>query len=90
MMDATLVLDELPARWDGPHVGRRLMEAMVTLRALPMGGAVGYKAAWPAYAYEFEDLLAQQAQGELERTQAIQNRTRLMPSLGEISAMCRL
>jgi hypothetical protein len=22
------ILDELPVRWDGPHVGRRLMEAM--------------------------------------------------------------
>jgi hypothetical protein len=81
------ILDELPARWDGPHVGRRLMEAMQTLRLLPMGGGVGYRPTWPAYAYEFEDLLAQHEQGELERTQAIQNRTRMVPSSRAIRAM---
>src|SRR4030095_13217471 len=78
------ILDELPVRWDGPHVGRRLMEAMQTLRLMPMGGAIGSRPAWPAYAYEFEDLIAQEQQGELERTQAIQNRTRTMPTLRAI------
>jgi hypothetical protein len=83
------ILDELPVRWDGPHVGRRLMEAMQTLRLMPMGGAIGYRPAWPAYAYEFDDLIAQHEQGELERTQAIQNRTRTMPTLRAITAMER-
>jgi hypothetical protein len=81
------ILDEMPSRWNGPHVGRRLMEAMRVLRLLPMAGAIGYRPGWPAYAYEFEDLLAQHEQGELERTQAIQNRTRLQPSIRDITIM---
>jgi hypothetical protein len=84
------IIDELPSSWSGPHVGRRLMEAMRTLRLLPMSGAIGFRPAWPGYSYEFEDLLAQHEQGELERTQAIQNRTRLMPSIREISTMERV
>src|SRR6516165_8085278 len=75
-IDVLELIDETPPRWDGPHVGRRLMEAMRTLRMLPMPGVTGYRPAWPAYAYEFEDLLAQHEQGELERTQQQQNRTR--------------
>ena len=80
-------LDDAPAAWSGPHVGRRLTEAMRTLRALPIPTGIGYRAAWPAYAYEFEDLLAQHEQGELERTQQQQNRTRLLPSYTEVSRM---
>ena len=37
--------------------------------------------------YEWDDLLAQQAQGELERTQALQNRIRLLPSSRELQRM---
>ena len=43
--------------------------------------------AWPPYSYEWDDLLAQQAQGELERTQAQQNRIRLLPSSREVQRM---
>ena len=39
------------------------------------------------YCYEWDDLLAQQAQGELERTQALQNRIRLLPSSREVQRM---
>jgi hypothetical protein len=80
-------LDDAPKIWDGPHVGLRLTEAMRTLRQLPMGGIDGYRSAWPPYAYEFEDLLGQAEQGELERTQQLQNRTRLLPCLVEITRM---
>ncbi|MCP3478004.1 hypothetical protein NLM33_49010 (plasmid) [Bradyrhizobium sp. CCGUVB1N3] len=34
--------DEAPSIWDGPHVGKRLSEAMQTLRLLPMPGVCGY------------------------------------------------
>jgi hypothetical protein len=78
--------DTPPSIWTGPHVGRRLCEAMQTLMELPMGGGGG-SSCWPAYAYEWEDLLAQQQQGELERTMAQQNRIRLLPSLRAISEM---
>ncbi|WP_407159418.1 hypothetical protein [Bradyrhizobium sp. STM 3557] len=36
---------------------------MRTLRLLPMRTIAGYTASWPAYCYEFEDLLAQQGAG---------------------------
>jgi hypothetical protein len=80
------LLDETPATWTGPHVGLRLTEAMRTLATLPMGGGSG-SSTWPAYCYEWDDLLAQQAQGELERTQALQNRIRLLPSSREVQRM---
>jgi hypothetical protein len=80
------LLDDTPAIWTGPHVGRRLTEAMRTLALLPMPGVGGY-AAWPAYSYEWEDLLAQHEQGELERSQQLQNRIRLLPSSREVQRM---
>jgi hypothetical protein len=33
-----------PAAWDGPHVGKRLAEALRTLRYMPMNG---YPAGFP-------------------------------------------
>jgi hypothetical protein len=50
-------------------------------------GVGGYRPGWPSYVYEFEDLVAQKEQGQLERTQQLQNRTRLLPSLVEVSRM---
>jgi hypothetical protein len=79
--------DALPPVWIGPHVGRRICEALRTLRTLPMPSVAGYGVTWPTYAYEWEDLLAQHEQGELEKTQQLQNRTRLLPSYGDITRM---
>lgn len=79
--------DVAPAIWNGPHVGRRIAEAMRTLRALPGGGGGSSGNGWPPYEYTFEDLLAQQEQGELEKTQKMQNRTRLSPSFNEVTRM---
>jgi hypothetical protein len=80
------LLDEVPSTWNGPHVGRRLCEAMRTLALLPLGAGSG-SSPWPAYCYEWDDLLAQQAQGELERTQQLQNRIRLLPSSRDVQRM---
>ena len=80
------LLDDTPARWSGPHVGRRLTEAMRTLASLPMGAAAGHST-WPPYSYEWADLLAQNEQGELERTQHQQNQIRLLPSCREMTRM---
>jgi len=74
-----------PTIWIGPHVGRRISEGMQTLRLLPMGNAGGSNTAWPPYTYEFDDLVAQKEQGELEKTQRMQNRTRVSPSVREIT-----
>lgn len=80
------LLDEVPSTWNGPHVGHRLCDAMRTLAQLPMGGSTG-SSGWPAYCYEWDDLVAQEAQGELERTKAMQNRIRLLPSSREVQCM---
>ncbi|MBR0879137.1 hypothetical protein ACVMHY_009347 [Bradyrhizobium barranii subsp. barranii] len=82
------VMDDIPPSiWNGPHVGKRLSEAMRTLRMLPMRAVAGYCGAWPAYAYEFDDLIAQAEQGELEKTQRMQNRARLFPSYSDVTRM---
>jgi hypothetical protein len=80
-------LPSLPSVWSGPHVALRLTEGFTTLRLLPMRDKTGARSAWPAYLHEFEDLLAQQEQGELERTMQQQNRTRVSPSVQEIARM---
>jgi hypothetical protein len=42
------LLDDTPATWTGPHVCRRLCEAMQTLRELPMGNSGG-TSCWPVF-----------------------------------------
>jgi hypothetical protein len=52
------------------------------------GAPRGFANAWPAYAYEFEDLIGQAEQREaLEQTQREQNRVRLVPSYRQVT-MC--
>jgi hypothetical protein len=78
--------DAPPATWSGSRVSRRLVEGFKTLRLIPLKGMpTGFKNAWPPYMVEWEDLLAQQAQGELEATQRQQNRVRLQPSLRDVT-----
>jgi hypothetical protein len=84
-----LLRECLPAVWDPEHVGLRLTEAFKTVRLLPTPRPRGHRSSWPAYAYEFQDLLAQQETSELERTQRLQNAVRRSPSLSEITAMER-
>ncbi|MCA1524328.1 hypothetical protein [Bradyrhizobium yuanmingense] len=86
-LEDAVMEDIAPSVWSGPHVGRRLAEAMRTLRLIPMRTVAGYGAAWPAYSYEFEDLIAQHEQGELEKTMRMQNRTRLLPSFADVTRM---
>jgi hypothetical protein len=81
-----MVMDDIaPSVWSGPHVGKRLAEAMRTLRMLPMGGIAGYVATWPPYSCEWQDLLAQNEKGELEKTMRSQNRVRLLPSYSDVT-----
>jgi hypothetical protein len=84
-----LELLDLPAQWTGGHCALRLCEGFKTLRQLPLkGAALGFKNSyWVAYAYEWQDLIAQ-AEGEaeaLQATQRAQNRVRLQPSLREVT-----
>ena len=80
--------DHTPLKWCGDWVSRRWIDGLKTLRLIPLKGAPrGFGNAWPAYAYEWEDLIAQQEQGELETTQHEQNRLRLQPSYRQVT-MC--
>jgi hypothetical protein len=80
--------DHPPPEWCGDWVSRRWVDGLKTLRLIPLRGAPrGFGNAWPAYAYEWEDLIAQQEQGELEATQPEQNRVRLQPSYRQVT-MC--
>jgi hypothetical protein len=45
--DPLAVIEELPSRWNGPHVGRRITEGFATFRALPLGDKGGAAPAWP-------------------------------------------
>jgi hypothetical protein len=79
----------VPLAWDGPHVGLRLTEAFGTLAFMPglrLRQPSGY---WPAYEYEWEDLLAQRASdaASIEDAANQRNRTRIQPSAQEISRM---
>jgi hypothetical protein len=55
-----VMVDRAPAVWNGPHVGKRIAEAFATLAAMPVAGLSRKTGLWPAYPYEFEDILAQQ------------------------------
>jgi hypothetical protein len=37
-LDHTPAPDYIPPQWDGPHVGKRLAEALRTLRYMPLNG----------------------------------------------------
>lgn len=82
--------NEIPDQWDYEHVGRRLVDALRTLRNLPDSGRpAGYGSPWPSYTHEWGDLLAQQ-QAEIEdkkRGEAQANWVRVQPSAKEISRM---
>lgn len=80
---------DLPQKWTGEHCALRLCEGFKTLRQLPMKGGAPAELgnAWPTYAYEWQDLLAQ-AEGEAEALKATQrerNRVRIQPSLAEVT-----
>src|SRR6476661_9892745 len=82
--------DYIPEFWDGPHVGKRLIEGFKTLRLLPAtGGPRQYGNVWPAYTHDWEDLLAQQTAelDEKQKSQQAQNRVRLQPTSVEIARM---
>jgi hypothetical protein len=82
--------DHVPIAWDGPHVGKRLIEALRTLRLLPVpAGITSRSNAWPQYRYEWVDLLSQLTADEQaqEAEHAARNWTRLVPSPIEIARM---
>jgi hypothetical protein len=91
------IVEVLPARWTGSHVGVRISDAFNTLSRLPRArtsssyGPSSSSGFWPAYAYTWSDLLAQleQAAEELQREHRIANRVRIRPDVVEVSRMER-
>ena len=82
------VPEYVPPAWDGPHVGKRLVEGLCTLALMPLPrGPRATGSHWPAYAHEWADLLAQQEADaqQKQRDQREANRTPLRPSSVEIA-----
>ena len=83
-------VDYIPPNWTGPHVGHRLIEAFKTLARMPglhFANGSGY---WPAYHYDWADLLAQQEMEKDEREKRdrdINNRVRIPPTAVDVSRM---
>jgi hypothetical protein len=89
-LDHRLAPDYVPACWDGPHVGKRLVEGLRTLRLMPLPrGPRVFGNGWPSYAHDWADLLAQQEADEQQKAHDRHeaNRVRLRPSSVEIMHM---
>ena len=89
-LDGVPAPDYIPATWDGPHVSKRLVEALRVLFRLPMPpGPKVFGNAWPAYSWSWEDQLAQEERDQAEKSQDAfaQNRVKLLPSAVEIMHM---
>lgn len=82
---------EPPEKWEGPHVAHRFAEAIGTLLKLPLGplGPRAITNLWPKYRLEWNDLLAQVADGgdAAEQARLERNTVRIPPSSHEISCM---
>ena len=89
-LDGSKAPEYVPPTWDGPHAGKRLVEGLRTLKLMPTTrGPCAFGNSWPAYAWDWADLLAQQ---ESEEEQKVANRSernwsRLRPSSVEIMRM---
>jgi hypothetical protein len=73
----------IPPEWDGPHVGKRLAEALRTLRHLPMNGhPKAFGNSWREYEIEWTDELAQAGADAIQRAQeeTARNRVKTIPS----------
>src|ERR1700720_100974 len=90
--EASLVAgrETLPPLWDGELVGKRLVQAFVTLDRMPrLRGPRAPGGHWPRTVTEWADQLAQAELEESERRtrQQATNRTVIRPSAAEITHM---
>ena len=68
---------EPPQHWTPEHVMHRLVQAWETLGRIRMRvGPIGYKARWPAYLIEYEDLVAQESPAPGETVSQAEQRRR--------------
>ena len=88
-LDGKPAPEYVPEVWTGPHVGLRMVEAFKTLTSMPTTGGGGSGGFWPAYFYEWDDLLAQEesdAQSKDNVASTI-NRAKIRPSAQDVSRM---
>jgi hypothetical protein len=79
-LDGVPAPDYVPPTWDGPHVGKRLVDGLRTLMLMPApSGPRMFGNHWPVYAHDWADLLAQQEADaeQRQRDQREANRTRV-------------
>ena len=70
-LDGVPAPEYVPPTWDGPHVGKRLVNGLRTLRLMPrVAGPQAWGSAWPKYAHDWTDLLAQQEADEADKQRA--------------------
>src|SRR5262245_47343157 len=80
----------IPPSWIGPHVGLRLVEALRTLRRIPVAnGPRECGGSWPTTQYTWTDQLAQLQGDPDELAQDVRRRnwTKIIPSSEDIARM---
>jgi hypothetical protein len=89
-LSGTPAPEYVPKTWDGPHVGKRLVDGLRILQRVPVArGLRGFGNAWPSYRYDWTDELWQLTADEQQKWQDAQarNLTRAIPSSEEITRM---
>jgi hypothetical protein len=88
-LDHTPAPDYIPPQWDGPHVGKRLTDALRTLRYMPVNGCpAGFINSWPAILHEYSDRAAYEDDPVWKAERAAgSNWTKPRPSSIEIARM---
>jgi hypothetical protein len=88
-LDGVPAPEYVPPSWIGPHVGLRLIEALRTLRKLPVNGSpAGFFNSWPAFQPEYSERASYEDDDEWKKDQlALGNRIRPRPSSIEIQRM---
>jgi hypothetical protein len=88
-LDHTPAPEYVPPQWDGPHAGKRLAEALRTLRYMPVNGyPAGFTNSWPAILHEYSDRVAYEDDPVWKAERAAEsNWTKPRPSAIEIARM---
>jgi hypothetical protein len=82
--------DYTPTRWNGPHVGKRLIDGYRTLAKLPVANGPRFCSGfWPEWTRGWTDEMAR-LEADVEQLEAeakAANRVRIWPTAAEISRM---
>ena len=88
-LDHTSAPEYIPPQWDSPHVGKRLAEALRTLRCIPVNeNPAGFTSSWPSIMHEYSDRAAYEDDPVWKAERAAEsNWTKPRPSSIEITRM---